>query len=234
MKKKLIIMIFVLVLAIFLTACGSKSSATNVTSDTNVPDNSTGNVALPLQTQLIVGTFVLEKSDFAVTKDQAQELLPLWKVLKNLLGSDSSSSIEINALVDQIQDTMTEEQKAYLNDQGITMETYQSVLSEYLPDVVQPGNFGNMTDEERQAMRETAVASGATGPGGGGFGQMPAEMQGAGGVPGMGPGGEGQLLRDGAVSSTPRSSSGGRAGGFGGGQMNVTMIEALIELLSSK
>jgi len=103
-------------------------------------------------------------------------------------------------------------------------------------------NSGDKMDDERQSMRETAVASGGGQfPGGaipeggfqgGGGGQFP------GGVPGSGPGGEGQFqdripgseFDGGAVSGTPRASFGGRAGG----QMNNVLIDALIKLLSEK
>ena len=242
MKKNWVILNCVMVLAILLTACGSKNIAGAASTDPAVTTNQNGEFKLPLQTQLIIGTFALEKSDYVVTKEQAQELLPLWKVLKNLLTSDSASSVEIDALVNQIQETMTADQLAYINDQVSSAESYQAILSEYLPESAQFGNFANMTNEERQAMRETAVASGGGQfPGGaipeggfqgGGGGQFP------GGVPGSGPGGDGQFqgrgpgngFDGGTVSGTPRPSFGGRAGG----QINNVLIDALIKLLSEK
>ena len=242
MKKSWIILNCVFVLAILLTACGSKNNAGAASTDSAVTTNQNGEFKLPLQTQLIIGTFALEKSDYAVTKEQAQELLPLWKVLKNLLTSDSASNLEIDALVNQIQETMSADQLAYINDQVSSAESYQAILSEYIPDSAQFGNFANMTNEERQAMRETAVASGGGQfPGGsipeggfqgGGGGQFP------GGVPGSGPGGDGQFqgrgpgsgFDGGTASGTPRASFGGR----GGGQINNALIDALIKLLSEK
>jgi hypothetical protein len=237
MKKYWMILNCVLVLTILLTACGSQNNTDAASTNSTVTSNQNGEFILPLQTQLIIGTFALEKSDYAVTKEQAQELLPLWKVLKNLLTSDSASNIEIDALVNQIQDTMTEQQLAYISDQVTSQESYQSILSEYMPEGTQLGNFGSMTDEERQAMRETAVASGGgqfpggsipeggfQGGGGGQFagGSIP-EGGFQGGVPGSG-------FDGGTVSGTPQANSGGR----GGGQTNSVLLEVLIQLLSEK
>lgn len=242
MKKYWMILNCVLVLTILLTACGSQNITGAASTNSSETSNQNGEFLLPLQTQLIIGTFALEKSDYAVTKEQAQELLPLWKVLKTLLTSDSASNIEIDALVNQIQDTMTDQQLTYISDQVTSQESYQSILSEYMPEGTQLGNFGNMTDEERQAMRETAVASGGGQfPGGsipeGGF-QGGGGGQFQGGVPGAGVGGDGQFqggvpgsgFEGGTVSGTPEANFGGR----GGGQVNSALLDVLIQLLSEK
>jgi hypothetical protein len=43
----------------------------------------------------------------AVTAEQAQELLPLWETLKVLESSDTAATQEKDALIEQIQETMS-------------------------------------------------------------------------------------------------------------------------------
>ena len=68
MKKSWIILNCVMVLAILLTACGSKNNAGAASTDSAVTTNQNGEFKLPLQTQLIIGTFALEKSDYVGNK----------------------------------------------------------------------------------------------------------------------------------------------------------------------
>ncbi len=133
---------------------------------------------------------------------------------------------------------MTADQLAYISDQVSSPESYQAILSEYMPDSAQFGNIANMTDDERQARRETAVASGGGQlpggaiPGGGFEGGGGGQFQGR--VPGTGAGGDGQFPQGDFVRGTPGTGTAARTGGFGGSQMNIPLIEAIIELLTSK
>jgi hypothetical protein len=47
---------------------------------------------LPLETRLAVGILSLENGELAVTPEQAQTLLPLWKAIKTLSSSDTASN----------------------------------------------------------------------------------------------------------------------------------------------
>jgi hypothetical protein len=66
--------------------------------------------ALPVESQLILGTLMLEDTDQAVGAEQAAELLPLWQMQKVLAASDTASAEEKKALIEQIQETMTKDQ----------------------------------------------------------------------------------------------------------------------------
>jgi hypothetical protein len=66
--------------------------------------------ALPVESQLILGTLLLEDTDQAVGAEQSAELLPLWQLQKELSTSDTASTEEKDALIEQIQETMTQDQ----------------------------------------------------------------------------------------------------------------------------
>jgi peptidoglycan hydrolase CwlO-like protein len=100
MKKT---MITLMVLALVLTACAGMRSTSSTTA---APTQD----ALPASTQLILGTFRLEGTAHAVSAGQAAELLPLWQVYQDLEGSGTAAQEEIDALVGQIQETLSESQ----------------------------------------------------------------------------------------------------------------------------
>jgi hypothetical protein len=59
---------------------------------------------------LILGTLLLENTDQAVDTKQAADLLPLFQKLKSLNSGTTPSAQEKEALLDQIQGTMTPDQ----------------------------------------------------------------------------------------------------------------------------
>lgn len=103
-----------MVLAIALTACGA--SSTNTPTDTH-----TGN-GLSTITELAVGTLKLTGTTQEVTTDQAKELLILWKVYQEVSQSSTSAQEEVDALVEQIQETMTTEQIQAITDMNLTQQ----------------------------------------------------------------------------------------------------------------
>lgn len=175
---------------------------------------------LSTQMRLIVGSMQLDEANLSITAEQANELLPLWKVMKNLLGSDTSAAAEIEALFSQIQSVLTEDQLQWIENFNLGQEEYQSLLAEFVPeDLLNSGSL--MTEEEREARRATAIAENG--------GTVPQELLGSGGGRGMGGG-----------SGIPRSSTGetpgagvGAGQGAGGGQINIYLIDALILGLES-
>jgi hypothetical protein len=99
-NSKVIISLF-LFLGIILSACSSIQFP-GLSKSTSSQANTTTNLA--------VGTLALEESSLNITQEQATQLLPLWKAVKSL-GSDSlASTAEINALYDQIEETMSSDQ----------------------------------------------------------------------------------------------------------------------------
>jgi len=239
MKKTMQVMILI-VLVLMLAACGS-SSAQLAENNLQSVDENIGSVSeqvsepqgtwepgsmqfeVPLQTLLILGTFKLEDTDQAIQAEQAKELLPLWQVLKNLLESETVAREEIDALVNQIAETMTAEQMQAIEAMQLTMQELGTLNSELGLDM----GFPQAAD-----LDQGEETSGFQRPEG-----MPEGMPGG----GMGPGG-GQGLGQGlspeeleSLRATREAEGGG--GGFGqrgGGMVNVQLIEALIELLQGK
>ena len=120
MKKTFIT---ILLFTLILTACGASNSTAT---DSN---GNFGTAApLPLAMELVVGTFKLEGTDNAVTADQAAKLLPLWQVYKDLSASSSAAQEEVDALAEQIQETMTPQQVQAITDMKLTRrEIFQTM-----------------------------------------------------------------------------------------------------------
>jgi hypothetical protein len=122
--KKLPIILSTIFLVI-LTACGGTSNGTGPAS---VPQGGTSVEALPATTQLIIGTIKLDGTDQAVTAEQAAELLPLWQTMQVLSDSDTAADQEKEALIAQIQETMTEQQIKAITDLNLTREDMMSIM----------------------------------------------------------------------------------------------------------
>jgi len=130
--------------------------------------------ALPASSQLALGTLRLEGTEEAVTPEQAAALLPLWQAIQ---GGGLQSNTEINAVLKQIEGKMTAEQLATIAAMQLTAEEMrtwaqeQGIGMEFSPEALAtrqaegggeggPGQFGNMSEEEREAMRATMQAGG--------------------------------------------------------------------------
>jgi hypothetical protein len=216
MKTWHIITGFVLVAAV-LTACGgtqatptSETVSTGYTSDV-LDTNYEG--ALDAGGQLALGTLQLEETEHAVTPEQAKTLIPLWQALQ---GGGVTVQAEMEAVLKQIEGTMTTEQLEAISAMQLTQEDVRTWMQEQgmqwgagggqgpsgegqdvSPELqaTRQAQFGsgemppdmatrraemeNMSDEERQALRETAQAGGDM-PGRAGAGAPGGAMGGAG------------------------------------------------------
>ncbi|MBE9473899.1 MAG: hypothetical protein IMY85_03345, partial [Chloroflexi bacterium] len=119
MKNKLLLTtIASLIIVLALSACGSSAEVTTNPGESNKssPSESSPGIgedfqdALPISAQLGFGTLLLEDSEYAVDPLQAAELLPLWKAARSLNQSETVAEAELEAVFNQIQDTMTSEQ----------------------------------------------------------------------------------------------------------------------------
>jgi hypothetical protein len=138
--------------------------------------------ALPASSQIELGTLRLEGTDNAVTAQQAKALLPLWQAIQS--GSLQGNA-ETNAVLKQIEGTMTAGQLAAIAAMHLTFEDLGSVAQDQgvalgswpqAQGTRQAGGSGqggagfpgNLSDEQRAAMRATAQAGGFNGaaPGG--------------------------------------------------------------------
>lgn len=233
-----------LILALMITAlagCGSETPSPVVEEESVVVNTNTDESgayvsaaldtsyegALPVNSQLSLGTFYLEETVDAVTPEQAAALLPLWQAIQSgTLQNDT----EINAVLKQIEGAMTPEQLtaiaamqltgedlgAWAQEQGIALGPSPEEIATRQAEGGGQGGFGgagDLSEEERAAMRATRQAGGA----GGGFGDMSEEEQAA--------------RR--ATAEASGMNFGNRKFGGGAGQFNV-VIAPLIELLTQR
>lgn len=146
--------------------------------------------ALSVQGQLALGTVQLDETELAVDEAQAADLLPLWQALQSLQNSDTAAGIEIDAVLQQIQDTMSPDQIQAIADMALTTDSVTALME---------------SGELSFGFRGRANAAGA-GPGGG--------------FPGGGfPGGDGASVTIIGGPGGPGGGPGGRPGGafIGGG-----------------
>lgn len=144
-----------LIITWLLTAC----SAGNATALAN--NNSSGEArtpqpfdpaTLPLESKLAIGILKLEGSDLAITREQAANLLPLWKAVKTLTGSDTTTQDEINALYQQIEETLTPEQLHEIQTMTWTSQELQTLMQNLGIDTSNfagPQGANSLTQEER-------------------------------------------------------------------------------------
>lgn len=130
--------------------------------------------ATSIRNQLAYGTLLLEDTELAITVEQARVLLPLYQALVSLTGDAGSVSEEVNAVQNQILESMTQAQLAeiaalqitntVLNDfyleNGVTMPNLDPESTR----VPGSGMGKNMDQDSREATR---TAMGITEPGSG-------------------------------------------------------------------
>lgn len=221
MKK---VIFLTLVLTLLLTACGNNAESTSET-DTGAQFDPAAR-ELPLSTKLAIGTMKLEGTEFAVTSDQAADLLPLWQVLNNLSSSDTAAPEEITAVTEQIQEAMTPEQLAAIDEMNLTGQDIFATMQE-LGLVNAPQVNASGTPQAGRGFEGGPMPEGGFPPGGG----PPEGGPGGGNGPAGGfGGGQGLSQEQIATAQARRMESGG---GFGN-RMMTPLVEAVIKLLESK
>jgi hypothetical protein len=205
MNKKLFptLVLFTLI----LTACASNSGR-----PASGPGGGSSAVELPAQTKLVLGTINLEETANAITAEQAKELLPMFFVLQDLNDSDTAAQEEMDGLVDQIQETLTDDQVQAIDGMSLSMRDVFAITR---------GNSGDSSSSDN------LPAFGTNGGGAGG----PPDI-GAGGFPGGGTGG----IPSGGIPSagtTSRSSDTGAAPIMDTSTPSA-LFDAVIELLQKK
>ena len=146
MNRKISLTALLLLFALILTACGASSKSSTPTSKVTEK--------LPTQTKLILGTINLEETDYAVTAEQATELLPMFYVLQELNKSGSAAQEEITGLVSQVQQVLTDDQIQAIDDMSLSMKDMAAIT--------QVNNSSNTSPAS-----STSGASGGGAPGGG-------------------------------------------------------------------
>lgn len=97
------------------------------TTDVLTTDNEN---ALPVESQLILGTLLLEGTDQAVDAGQAAVLLPLWQEWHDLSRSNTAAPGDREALIKQIQSAMTQEQFQAIAAMELTQEDVLEYVQE--------------------------------------------------------------------------------------------------------
>jgi hypothetical protein len=112
MKKWMLVSI-VISLILVLSACGSSQSSNA---------SATATTTLSLEEQMLVGTIKLESTSQAVSAAQAKDLLPLWETLQSMASSGTAASQETDAVVSQIESTMSPEQISSITAMDLTQK----------------------------------------------------------------------------------------------------------------
>ncbi len=146
-------------LVLGLTACGGENPSSAGTAN---PDrlNTNYDKALPVETQLVLGTLKLEGTPQAVDPAMAAQLIPLYTLLQQLTGSGSAAQAEIDAVLEQIQSTMTTDQIHAIAEMKLT----QTAMADY---------FGGAGRFSASGTRTPGAFSGGNFPGGGSEGGGP-------------------------------------------------------------
>lgn len=164
-----------MVVLAMLVGCGSKRGPSAANPQNVGPGNSNGGYisavldasypnALPAAMQLALGSLLLEGSDQAITPAQAKALLPLWQALQ---GAALRNQAEVNAVLRQIEKTMTESQLAAIAELRLTTDDLRAWMEAQgiTPPAGPPadaaaGGLGNLTEEQRASIRATVEAGG--------------------------------------------------------------------------
>ena len=241
MRRWTIGLVLALAVGPLLVGCGQEEQATPAAEQESAGDtyssttlNTSYDDALNASTQLILGTIRLEETGDTVTAEQAKSLLPLWQSLQGGVTAQA----EVNAVLKQIESTMTQDQLAAIAAMRLTQEDLRSWMQEQGMGggfagpgggqglssdemATRQAEFGNMSEEDRANMRATMEAGGGF-PGGGQFGNMSEE--------------ERESLRATREAGGGGMPGGGGAGGRGGAGRGMFgfMLNPLIELLTQR
>jgi hypothetical protein len=186
MLRRKVVEGLVLVLVLVLVACGgSQTDTTTSGAEAAQPaaDQQFDVGEMPLSARLPMGTLMLEQTEYAVTPVQAQELLPLWQMLRALQESGTASQAESDAVLKQIQEAMTPEQ----------LTAIEEMDPEDMRTLMQDLGMGRRTDDTESSSSDRGggppdMGGGMMPPGGGEMGGMPFGGGEAQGTPGAGQG----------------------------------------------
>ena len=203
MKTKIFVLplaAVIVVLAIILVACGAKANATTTSGGTTggsnggsggfsasgTPGARNFNQPLPVAESLLIGTFKLQGTSNAINATQAAALVPLWQAYAQLTSSNTAAQAEIDAVVSQIQQTMTPAQVQAITAMKLTRQDMMTEMSSLgLTNGGANGTPG-FSFTPRPGGGTGGAARGGGGGGGGFFAGGGGDVPGGGGVPGAG------------------------------------------------
>ena len=207
MKKWMFVTIIVS-LMLALTACGSTQSSNAA---------ATTSTTLSLEGQLLVGTFKLENTTLAISSKQASTLVPLWETLESLASSNTAPSQEVDAVVSQIESTMSSQQVSSITAMKLTQKDLAAAA-------LDTGTAS--TTASSASTVKTSAAQLKTGAGAAAGGNPPSDMGG-----GMSGATDVQSASQAQTGSSQAVST--QAAGTTD-QVSAAMIKALVALLQKK
>ncbi len=126
--KTLLLLNIIAILALGLAACSGTSNQPASTTSTSETNSSQASTSLSQVNMLLVGTLKLEDTDQAVSTDEAAKLLPLWQAYRSLSNSQTSAEAEVEALLKQIQSTMTADQVQAIKAMNLTSTDMMNLI----------------------------------------------------------------------------------------------------------
>lgn len=134
---------------------GSSGTYTSAVLDTSYPD------ALDVRSQLALGTIQLEEAENGVTPEQATALLPLWQALQGGVTAQA----EVDAVLAQIEGTMTSEQLAAITAMQLTQDDLRAWAQSQGLGVPPGGGAGRMGGGQELSPEERATRQAERGGG---------------------------------------------------------------------
>jgi hypothetical protein len=110
----------ILVASLLLAACAGAAGQTGSTTGTTTSSGDQTATSLSKVNKLLVGTLKMVDTDQALTADEASQLLPLWQAYRSLSSSQTAAEEEVDALLNQIQSTMTTDQVNAIEAMNLT------------------------------------------------------------------------------------------------------------------
>jgi hypothetical protein len=202
MKTKFNILVSLITIVTFLLAGCSNTAAATVSASNGLSGT----------TKLALGTLKLEGTSQAVTAAQANELITLWEGYESLSNSDTTSQVELDALVKQIQGIMTTDQIKAIEAMGLTDQSVNEVMQ----------SLGSSANVSAPASTPNASALSQAAPAGG-AGGMPSDR---GGIP------MGDITGGMTAQSTPATTQ--ASSNAGSMQVNTLLIQAVIKMLETR
>lgn len=190
--KKILTTILIL-FTLMATACSTAKSTANTSTQT-----------LSAETKLIIGTLKLEGTTQAVTAEQASQLLPLWQLRKELSTNSAAAPQEIEAVINQVQTTMTSEQMQAITNMKLTQKDAMTFMQEQ----------GSTQSSVKQNTSSNQNNGGGFAPPAGGE------------IPGMGP--------SVGISSTTSTQSAQAQSASSSSAASSSMIDAMIQFLQKR
>jgi len=225
--KKTAIVLSSFAMVLLLAACGANAEEGGAADLGELNENYAD--ALPVSTQLALGSLQLEDTDLAIEETQAADLVPLWQAFQTLSESDKTADAEVTAVLAQIQETMIAEQIEAIATMALTAEDATAWMQEA------GGGFGRAAMGGDHATNGSGSGGGMPGMGGGfSGGGMPGMGGGfsGGGMPGMG-GGFGEMGTD-ARATSVAGMMGGDAEDMMAAFANRALTNTLIRSLQVK